>query len=194
MRGAGDPPRAAVRQAGVLFRPAVPSDLRQAWDILYGVEYGDGERGPDPAGIPPLFEHELTTGEMWVAEANAGVVGYVALIPRSAVGFIGEFFVRSGYRSRGVGTALLQHVTQGRMDVYCTMSSRNSSALALYIRAGLTPHWPHFQLVGSPSVAMDPGQEINLIAASPGDLEIVKWDERISGRLRPQEHRYWQTA
>lgn len=194
MRGAGDPPRAAVKQAGVLIRPAVPSDLREFWDILYGVEYGDGEHGPDPADIPPLLEHELTTGEMWVAEADAAVVGYAALIPRSAVGFIGEFFVRGEYQSRGVGTALLRHLIQGRMGVYCTMSSRNSSALALYLRAGLTPHRPHFQLVGGPIVATDPGQEINVVAASPGDLEIVKWDERISGRLRPQEHRYWQAA
>lgn len=54
MRGAGDPPRAAVKQAGVLVRPAVPSDLREVWDTLYGVEYGDRERGPDPADIPPL--------------------------------------------------------------------------------------------------------------------------------------------
>jgi len=194
MKGAGDRPKAAVKQARGLVRPAVPSDLRQVWDILYGIEYEDGEHGPDPADIPPLFEHELTTGEMWIAEADAAVVGYAALIPRGAVGFIGEFFVRAEYRSRGVGTALLRHLIRGRMDVYCTMSSRNPSALALYIRTGLTPHWPHFQLVGNPRAAIDPGQEIKVIAASPGDLEIVKWDERISGRLRPQEHCYWQRA
>src|SRR5438132_2210538 len=129
MREAGDRPAAAVKQAGVLDRPAVPSDLREVWDILYGIEYGDGEHGPDPADIPPLFEHELTTGEMWVAEADAAVVGYAALIPRSAVGFIGEFFVRNEYQSRGVGAALLRQLIKGRMDVYCTMSSRNSSAL-----------------------------------------------------------------
>ncbi len=69
---------AAVKQAGVLVRPAVPSDLRGVWDILYEIEYGDGEHGPDPAEIPALFEHELTTGEMWVAEADAAVVGYAA--------------------------------------------------------------------------------------------------------------------
>ncbi len=192
MRSSGDPPRARAKEAGVLVRRAALSDLRGVWDILYGIEYGEGEYGPDRTDIPPLFEHELTTGEMWVAEANAAVVAYAALIPRSAVGFIGEFFVRKEYQSHGIGTALLRHLFRDRMEIYCTMSSRNPSALALYIRAGLTPQWPHFQFVGNPRSAMEHGQEIQVIEASPGDPELVKWDERISGRFRPQEHYYWQ--
>ena len=35
---------------------------------------------------------------------------------------------------------------------------------------------------------------IDVVDADPGDPEIIAWDAQISGRLRPEDHAYWQAT
>src|SRR5205814_977799 len=65
-------------------------------------------------------------------------------------------------------------------------------ALALYIRRGLRPRWPHFQLLGPlPAKRPLPTTDLEVLEAAPGDPELVRWDAEIGGRRRPQDHAYW---
>lgn len=174
------------------IRRAVEGDLRP----IYEVWCAAAQRGRTPTPWPvmaPLFRHELTTGEMWVAEGLTGLVGFAALMLRGGVAFLGELFVSPEVQSRGVGRALLHQVLEARAGAYCTMSSGDARAMALYIDAGMTPRWPHFLLTAS---AIDerhlPGADVTAAAAPAGDPEFVAYDARVGGRHRPQDHDYWQ--
>ena len=72
------------------------------------------------------------------------------------------------------------------------MSSTDPRALALYIRSGMHPAWPHFFLQLEKSVHSDfstPGVEV--VMADAADPALVQWDAQLSGRSRPQDHEHW---
>jgi GNAT superfamily N-acetyltransferase len=130
---------------------------------------------------------------MWVAEGANGLVGFAALMVRGGVAFLGELFVLPDVQSRGVGRALLHQALAAPAEVYCTMSSGDPRAMALYIGAGMTPQWPHFLLTGAAAEEQHlPGADVTVAVAAPGDPELIACDARVGGRRRPQDHDYWQ--
>jgi hypothetical protein len=131
---------------------------------------------------------------MWVAESGGALVGYAALIVRGGVGFIAELFVRQESRSARIGGALLAKLLEADSPTFCTMSSGDPRALSLYIRAGLQPRWPHFQLIGNPEHLASPGPEVEVREVEEKDQTIIWWDAEISGRARAQEHAYWRST
>lgn len=174
------------------IRRAADGDL----PAIYDVWRATAQRGRTPTPGPvmaPLFRHELTTGEMWVAEDANGLVGFAALIVRGGVAFLGELFVLPDVQSRGIGRALLSKALTAPADIYCTMSSSDPRAIALYIGTGMIPQWPHLLLAAEDTESRQlPGADVTVTAAVPGDPELVAWDARIGGRPRPQDHDYWQ--
>ena len=178
----------------VRLRRAGEDDLPGVWEILHTIEYGRSTP-MSPAGDPPSnLRHELTTGTMWVAETGGALVGYAALIVRGGVGFIAELFVRRESQSARIGGALLAKLLEAASPTFCTMSSGDPRALSLYIRAGLQPRWPHFQLIGSPEHLPRPGPEVEVWDVEEKDETIIGWDAEISGRARAQEHAYWRST
>src|SRR6516164_3347015 len=148
-----------------------------------------------PAGDPPSYlRHELTTGTMWVAETGRALVGYAALIVRGGVGFIAELFVRRESQSARIGGALLAKLLEAAAPPFCTMSSGDPRAMSLYIRAGLQPRWPHFQLMGSPEHLPPPSPGVEVRKVEERDETIIEWDAEISGLTRTQEHAYWRST
>jgi hypothetical protein len=143
----------------------------------------------------PLFHHELTTGHMCVAEDAGRLVGFAALLVRNDVGFLAELFVMPDLQSHGIGRLLLQRALATPATTYCTMSSRDPRALALYARAGLQPMWPHFLLKStSPALAPLSGEDITITVAELADPNLITWDARIAGRVRREDHAYWGRA
>lgn len=72
----------------------------------------------------------------------------------------------------------------------CTLSSADPRALALYIRHGLRPHWPHFNLRRrGPSTSSS--ADVEIMRAKAEDPTIAQWDERMGGRSRSADHAYW---
>jgi hypothetical protein len=64
--------------------------------------------------------------------------------------------------------------------------------LALYIRAGMRPQWPHFNLrLDGPLRTDPPPADVEIVEAGAGDPELARWDARIGGRPRPADHAYW---
>jgi GNAT superfamily N-acetyltransferase len=187
------------------IRPATPADLGQVHDIWYRAEVQDLLDAPPPGDVPAIFHHELTTGKMYVAQAGGRILGYAALIPRGAIAYLAELYVRDDEQSSGIGQALLARALSrqacgngsGPTFACCTLSSDDPRALALYIRAGMQPRWPHFLLYAASSrlTGSSPGDllaaGVDVVPARPGDPELVRWDAEVGGRLRPEDHAYW---
>lgn len=78
-------------------------------------------------------EEELFAGEVWVGELDGEVAGFLALSEDE----ITWTYVHPRFYRRGVGTALLRHVTDGatrRLEL--TVLDGNDAARRLYERAG----------------------------------------------------------
>jgi GNAT superfamily N-acetyltransferase len=177
---------------GWVIRRAVTSDLAQAYDLWYDIEV-DGDATPPPrGGIPTVYEHELETGEMYVAEVHGQVVGFGAVIRRGSVSFVSELFVRRAQQSFGLGKALLSHITPKGARICCTLSSRDPRALALYIRGGMHPLWQNYLLIGKSSdLKQLPNDDVQSHEQHSLDPKLVRWDAEVSGRLRTIDHEYW---
>ena len=173
------------------IRAAVAADIPQIYDIWYANEVGIAP-DPPPRGVPAVIEHELTTGEIVVAEQAGRLVGFASVIVRGAVTFLAECFVRAEARSGGVGRQLVQQLLPRAGLTSCTLSSTDPRALALYIRAGMRPQWPNFCLQAEAARLnhlTDSGIEVVEVLA--GDPALVEWDTQIAGRCRPEDHAYW---
>ncbi|MCL4517041.1 MAG: GNAT family N-acetyltransferase [Firmicutes bacterium] len=126
-----------------------------------------------------------------MAEQDAQILGFVSLLTRDAVCYIAEFFVRQDCQSAKIGGALLHKVLPQEGQTICTFSSRDFRALSLYVRAGLHPLWPNFQLrVRSTDLGILPEYDIEATQANPDDPDLVAHDRQISGRRRPQDLGY----
>jgi GNAT superfamily N-acetyltransferase len=200
---------------GTIIRPATAVDLDQVYEIWYQAETQGFPDPPLRGGRPPIFQHEIETGEMYVAEARGRILGYTASIRRGQVIYLSELYVRDDVQSSGIGKALLgqvlprgcrapslndhrqMHVRSAgfrRGSTCCTLSSSDPRALGLYIRAGMQPRWPHFLLYADSShLAELPTGDVEIAPAEPGDPELVRWDADVGGRHRPQDHAYWIT-
>ena len=179
-----------------VIRPATEDDLAEIQHIFYLNEMqGVADPPPPPAGMPPLYQHILQTGTLSVAEQDGYVQGYAGAITRGSVTYLTDLFVHPERQSSHLGKTLLQQVLPAvDQQTRCTMSSTDYRALALYIRSGMQPQWPHFNLRLSQPV-LDARWQSAVEISEVGEHEIdelLQWDSRIGGRLRPQEHLYWR--
>ena len=175
----------------VEIRPAAEGDLAQVYDVFYENEVGDDPDPPPRGDMPPWLTHVLAAGEMLVAERGGRVVGFAGLIARGEVAYLTDLFVRREQQSGGVGRALLRRILPAG-GVRCTMSSRDPRALALYVRAGMRPQWPNLWLrADTARLVARPTGDVAVVAAEPGNAELLRWDAALSGRHRPAEHAYW---
>jgi ribosomal protein S18 acetylase RimI-like enzyme len=185
--------RGRAAHAGLLIRPAQPGDLPAIYDLFYGLEVGDDPDVPPRPAMLPDYPHLLGTGELYVAVSGGEIAGFAGLVARGEIVFLTDLFVREGHQSRRLGTRLLRHTLaphSGRTRF--TVSSTDPRALGLYVRAGLRPHWPNFLLRGyAPSLSGLLVGDVLVETAAPDDAELLAWDERLSGRNRPQDHAYW---
>ena len=175
-----------------IFRPAHEVDLRPMYEVFYQNEVLDNPHPPPPGDTPSYMQHVLQTGTMYVAEQDGQVLAFAGAITRGNITFLTDLFVRPAQQSGQLGKTLLHAVLPQDDLVHCTMSSSDPRALALYIRAGMGPRWPHFALqLEQPAHNMPLTSDIEIIEADPGDPALVHWDAQISGRLRPVDHLYW---
>ncbi|HZR98193.1 MAG TPA: GNAT family N-acetyltransferase [Chloroflexota bacterium] len=178
--------------AELSVRAAVAADLELIAEIFYDNQFPDDWGRTAGRGIPSLYQHELETGELYVAARGEEVVGFAGLIQRGRLAFLSDLFVRPTYQSSGIGARLLRQLLPRAGCLCCTLSSADPRALALYTRAGMLPRWPHFQLLGrlgDRSPLLSGGVEVlDCVAGNP---EVVGWDAELGGRHRPEDHAYW---
>jgi hypothetical protein len=175
-----------------IFRPAFEAELRSVYEVFYQNELLDSPHLPLPGDIPPYLHHVLQTGTLYVAEQDGKILAFAGAITRGNISFLTDLFVLPSQQSGQLGKTLLRCVMPQDDLVHCTMSSSDPRALALYIRAGMRPQWPHFALrLEKPRYKMPTAPDVEIIEADPGDPALVQWDAQISGRLRPVDHQFW---
>lgn len=174
------------------FRPAREDDLAHVYDIFYENEVGEAS-GPPPsdAGLMAYFRHVLGTGTMYVAARDGRVMAFAGSIARGGVRYLTDLFVRPTAQSDGLGQTLLRYVLPADGRVHCTCSSTDPRALALYVRSGMQPRWPHINLRLNGPIGALPDIDVDTIEARADDPALVRWDTEIGGRPRPEEHDYW---
>jgi hypothetical protein len=175
-----------------IFRPAIDTELGQAFEVFYQTELLDNPHLPLPVDIPSYLRHVLQTGMLYVAEQDGKILAFAGAITRENITFLTDLFVLPSQQSGQLGKTLLRSVMPLDDRVHCTMSSSDSRALALYIRDGMRPQWPHFALrLEKQRYKMSTAPGVEVIESDPADPALVQWDAKISGRLRPVDIQFW---
>src|SRR5258708_15183951 len=174
------------------FRPAVERDLAHMHNVFYQTEI-QGVQNPPPLGdIPPELRHIFLTGTLYVAEQDGQILAFAVAIIRGSVTFLTDLFVVPKTQSAGLAKTLLQHVFPDNNSIRSTISSTDLRAHALYIRSGMQPQFPHYNLQWSGLSPKNlPASAIEIIEGDINDPAFIQWDARIGGRERPQDHEYW---
>jgi GNAT superfamily N-acetyltransferase len=176
------------------IRTATMGDLPAIHRVWYETET-IGVADPPPLGEPhPWLRHVLRTGTLLVAERDGVIIGFAGIIARGNLVFLTDLFVAPETQSHGVGAALLDAISPRDRRTLATIGSSDPRALALYIRAGMAPEWPDFQIVVERErwrpIDFNLGG-VQMVEAARIEADLLAWDAAISGRLRPEEHEYW---
>lgn len=141
-----------------------------------------------------MLRHILNTGVLYIVEEQGRIIGYSGAITRGDITFLTDLFVLPSNQSSSLGKTLLEYaMPAGDGRIHCTMSSTDPRALALYIRSGMQPQWPHFNLRLTGRLRDTPVLwriDVEVREASAGDAELIAWDTSISGRERLPDHAY----
>jgi GNAT superfamily N-acetyltransferase len=176
------------------IRAATVQDLAGIHAVWYATETV-GEADPPPLGQPhPWLRHVLRTGTLLVAERDGAVIGFAGVIARGELVFLTDLFVAPQTQSHGVGAALLGAILPHDGRTLATIGSSDPRAQALYIRAGMTPEWPDFQIWVERERWRPPELDlrgVEMVIAAPLEADLLAFDAEIGGRQRPEEHRYW---
>ncbi len=168
--------------------PALRAAAREDVPVLADI-WRDAAFGPDatPPVEPDYLDHELATGTGVVAEEDGRAVGFGVLLTRGRVSNLAELFVRRGAQSRGIGRLLFERLLDDQAPILATVAAHDPRALALYLRHGLVPRWPHYYLEGrADRMAVGPGVEV--VPAEWDDPEWLAWDRAAAGRDRAVDH------
>jgi len=180
----------------MIFRAARASDLASMYTVYclneVSAAQAEGILASPPQTVPATLRHVFETGTMYVAEQDGTILAFAGAITRGSVTFLTDLFVRPQTQSAGLGKALLQYVLPREQSIHCTMSSTDPRAQALYIRYGMQPVFPHFNLRWQGRAHEEPfPADIEVVEGQVGDPALLEWDAQVSGRARPIDHAFW---
>jgi GNAT superfamily N-acetyltransferase len=176
----------------IIIRPAIEAELPSVYEVFYQNELRDDPDLPLPNAIPLYLSHVLRTGTLYVAEEDGKIIAFAGTITRGNISFLTDLFVLPSFQSGKLGKTLLQTVLPHNDLIHCTLSSSDPRALALYIRSGMRPWWPHFALqLSNPAQNWPLPPDMEIIEADSSDPALLRWDTRVSGRPRPKELEFW---
>ena len=182
----------------MIVRAARASDLASMYVVYYLNEVSEAEAEgivtAPPKTVPAVLRHILETGKMSVAEQDGDILAFAGSITRGSVTFLTDLFVHPKAQSGGLGKTLLQHVLLQEQPIHCTMSSTDPRAQALYIRLGMQPLFPHFNLQWRGHVHKEPEPllaDLEVVEGEAEDPAFVQWDTQVSGRMRQVDHAFW---
>jgi hypothetical protein len=141
-----------------------------------------------------LFEHLARTADrFWLAEDDGQVVGYARSILNDDVRELTEFFVLPGSQGAGVGRELLARAFPtdgaGRRIILATT---DLSALARYLKTGVSPRVLIYPVSGTPQPAVVP-TDLVIEPAPPGPTTLAairEIDRAVLGLTRDADHTF----
>lgn len=190
----------------VVYRPARAQDLERA-DALVVASINDlTERhgfGPMAASHPPnfqLFSLNDDAGGLWVAEEAGEILGFAWSWACGELWFLAQLFVSPGQQGRGIGNELLKRTFEharnsGATNMALITFTFNTVSQGLYIRNGLFPRFPIYNLSVSRERLMDrlqgPQFRYARLEETAAHLHSLAWiDARALGVSREKHHRY----
>lgn len=203
MRDAG---RERHRGSGIVYRAASQDDLWQTSRVFRAAANDLSRRHGLRPSIPAddariaihghLLRHDAP--RFWVAESDAGVVGFGAGIARGEWWFLSSLFVLPDLQGRGVGRELLEHAMAGYPlsgGVAATIADAiQPLSNTLYARHGLLARWPVIRFTGRLEGVRKPplpprGCRLEPVhTAALADLRHI--DERVTGIDRTPDHSF----
>ena len=165
-------------------------------------------RGGRPPSAMPITDEPSTEMRLllrtdpklaWVAIEDGRLIGQSVGFVRGELWFLADLFVLPNAQAKGVGAELLNRCLGAGLErgatVRAVMSSGDPSAQVLYIRAGMVPRFPLFGFEGAAhDLCKLPAVSTTIWKVEPSKVWIRKLgdlDEKIWGRRRDREHRYW---
>ncbi len=183
------------------YRPANPDDNRTLFEVAESALADLARRKgypwneqPDDGALwalrRPLYEHLAATAEQcWLAEDEAGqVIGYARSVRQDGVLELTELFVRPGQQSAGVGGELLARAFAAAARQRYIVATSDTRALARYLKAGLSVHFPIFEFRGTPeAVAVSTDLSLEPMGADAVEQTAVV-DQAVLGYRRDADH------
>ena len=167
-------------------RPATTADLPGIRAILAAHDNDGPHESIDIVG--PYVRHLIEHGHTLVVEDGGGIVAYGAVIDAGRAHHLADLFVRPDRLGEGIGRPLLERLFVGRWP-RTTFASDDPRALPLYVRAGMTPFWPHLYVEGDAGAVPDPGPAIGIEPADAGRLADL--EQEWTGVERRADHAHW---
>lgn len=176
----------------ITIRLAHEEDLPAMHQVFYENEVQGVDAPPPPGDVSSLARHILKTGTVYVAEQDGQILGFAGAITRGQITFLTDLFVKPTIQSGGLGKTLLSSILPQDGLIHCTISSSDPRAQGLYIRSGMIPGFPHFNLQWKKPSSWEPfATDVAVAEGKVGDQELIQWDARIGGRERPLDHAFW---
>jgi GNAT superfamily N-acetyltransferase len=168
--------------------------IREAGDAdvpsILGIWAANGDTIPEGGVdlLTPYLAHLMSTGRVLVADDEAKIVGFGAVLARAGVTHLADLFVLPERFGQGIGGRLLDRLFAGSA-ARTTFASSDPRALPLYVRHGLTPSWPNLYLDGDPA-ALPPNPPGWVCEPAEPDVTI-ELEQRWLGTAAAEDHRFW---
>lgn len=142
----------------------------------------------------PLYQHELDTGTLLVAEDDGAIVGFAGSTTRGERWFLADLFVDPERHGLGLGRRLLEALVAADAPgpVRATMASDDPRALTLYTKLGMSPRWPCFSLIGTHEQTKRPDVTTRRRAERCSPSELVTLADSCRYELAADDLAYWQ--
>ncbi|MFB9249985.1 GNAT family N-acetyltransferase [Sphaerisporangium melleum] len=104
---------------------------------------------PGGPGVPDFLDAERAFGDLMVGEVDGRVVGFGGTLRRGKLTHLGDLFVLPEHQSSGVGRMILAELfpQDGARSAFASDDER---AIGLYVRHGMIPRCPLFDVEGPP--------------------------------------------
>jgi len=190
----------------ILYRPARAEDLERAQELVVRSINDLTERhgfGAMATSRPPhfqLFSLEDDADGLWVAEDADQILGFAFSWVSGDLWFLAELFVSPAHQGHGIGNELLKRTLDharkaGTANKALITFTFNTVSQGLYIRHGMFPRLPIYNLSVTREVLMDRLQGAQLRYVPLEDTashlrSIVEIDAQALGLSRGKHHRY----
>ena len=185
------------------YRPARVSDLEPATALIIeaidALERQHGFEGlvadGDFSNPFAAFSLEDDPSGLWVAEENGVLQVYGFSWTSGPLWFLAGLFVRPGRQTSGIGRALFERTMKqadehnGLIRALITFAY-NRVSLGLYMRFGLFPLVPLFELTGPIPKATSPLAVATIDAEGKDTALLEELDQSVLGLSRAKHHHY----
>ena len=175
------------------IRDARPGDLPALFKLtLVGLGAGDLATSLQETDFHPFHQFAMSNGRVLVGEVAGAIAGYGSVIEGASSRILSQLFVDEILRSTGIGTLLLNEIDPHDGRDRMLLATNDPRAIALYARRGYVPEWPTYTLQIPPDAAVSDSSDSLRVEPVDVGLALDRIDTAVSGRSRPDVHRYWR--